>query len=326
MIDVVALGELLIDFSPAGVSAAGNELYERNPGGAPANVLAAVSRLGGSAAFIGKVGDDQFGRYLGRTLEGLKVDTRGLRFSTVTPTTLAFVHLDGNGDRSFSFYRDPGADTTLRADEVDTGLIDDCRIFHFGSLSLTDEPSRSATLRATEYAKQAGKLISYDPNWRPPLWKSEAAAREGMTLGLRYADVLKVSGEELELLTGEPDMERAADRLLQGGISLVLVTLGPDGCYYRRAGGGRRIATYDTAVVDTTGSGDAFLGCLLHGLSRMPCRPEDLPKERLEDIIDLSNAAGALCAARKGAIPALPTAEGLEDCRAHTPRLDRTGK
>ena len=321
--DVVALGELLIDFTPAGVSAAGNELYERNPGGAPANVLAAVSRLGGSAAFIGKVGDDRFGRYLGGTLEKLKVDTRGLRFSPVTPTTLAFVHLNADGDRSFSFYRNPGADTTLQADEVDTGLIDGCRIFHFGSLSLTDEPSRSATIWAAEYARRAGKLISYDPNWRPPLWKSEAAARKEMLTGLRYADILKVSREELELLTGDPDMERAAKSLLRGGIALVLVTLGPAGCYYRRADGGRRIATYDTGVVDTTGSGDAFLGCLLHGLSRFSGRPEDLPKEQLEDIIDQANAAGALCAAKKGAIPALPTAEELAYCRANTPRLNK---
>ena len=173
MYDITALGELLIDFTPLGDSPAGQPLFEANPGGAPANVLTALARLGGRGAFLGKVGDDRFGRFLAQALTEHGVDPTGLRFSSEAPTTLAFVHLDRHGDRSFSFYRHPGADTTLTAEEVDRRLIEEGRIFHFGSLSLTDEPARGATLHAVEYARARGKIVSYDPNWRPPLWPSD---------------------------------------------------------------------------------------------------------------------------------------------------------
>jgi len=321
MIDVVALGELLIDFTPAGASAAGNALFERNPGGAPANVLAAVTRLGGTGAFIGKVGEDAFGHYLKTVLDGIGVDSRGLRFTKEADTTLAFVHLDAQGDRSFSFYRRPGADTMLRIQEVDTTLIDETRIFHFGSLSLTDEPARRATLATAASAKSKGALVSYDPNWRPPLWESEAAAKSGMLSGLPFADVLKVSEVELEFLTGEKDLEVGSRRLFTGDVKLVLVTLGPKGCYFRCAKGTGLVPTYDVRVVDTTGAGDAFLGGLLVRLARTGRKFADLSLEEIEEIVDFANAVGSLCTTKRGAIPAMPSLEEVEACRTGVPKL-----
>ena len=218
MFDVVALGELLIDFTPAGTSEAGNVLFERNPGGAPANVLAAVTKLGGTGALIGKVGSDQFGFFLRDVLEKHGIDGRGLRFSHDVNTTLAFVQLNEHGDRSFSFYRKPGADTTLAPEDLDFGLIDSAKIFHFGSLSMTDEPARSATRTALEYARKKGKIITYDPNWRPVLWTSDEQAKENMLFGLQYADVLKISEEELMFLTGSGDIDAGSRRFLERGV------------------------------------------------------------------------------------------------------------
>lgn len=320
MFDVVALGELLIDFTPAGYSAAGNVLFERNPGGAPANVLAAVTKLGGSGAFIGKVGDDKFGYFLKETLEKTGIDAKGLKFSEDANTTLAFVHLGKDGDRSFSFYRRPGADTTLEEKDLDYSLIDEAGIFHFGSLSMTDEPARSSTIRAVEYAKSKGKIISYDPNWRPPLWKSEEAAKNGMNKGLRYADVLKISEVELEFLTGTGDLESGSRILYDGGIRFVIITLGPRGCYYRCTAGTGHLNTYNTKVIDTTGAGDAFLGAFLYRLCRLECKL-DLSKQQIENMIDFSNAAGAVCASGRGAIPSMPSMPDVEKCIKTVPRL-----
>lgn len=322
MFDIVALGELLIDFTPAGTSPAGNLLFERNPGGAPANLLAAASKLGGKCAFIGKVGDDQFGHFLKGVLEENGIDARGLRFSEDINTTLAFVHLDKSGDRSFSFYRKPGADIMLSPDELDFDVIDACRIFHFGSLSMTSEPARSATLKAVEYARANKKIISYDPNWRPPLWENDASAKKGMTLGLQFADILKISETELEFLTGEKDLEKGSKLLFNQGIKLVLVTLGPKGCYYRFAGGSGHLDTYDTAVVDTTGAGDAFLGGLLYRLSRITVPISEIDKTDLTEIIDFSNAVGALCAAGRGAIPAMPAMSEVQECMSGVRKID----
>jgi len=321
MIDVVALGELLIDFTPAGVSSAGNALFERNPGGAPANVLAAVTRLGGTGAFIGKVGDDAFGRYLKTVLDGLGVDSRGLRFTKEADTTLAFVHLDDRGDRSFSFYRRPGADTTLKIQEVDTTLVDQTRIFHFGSLSLTDEPARRATLATAAAAKSKGALVSYDPNWRPALWESEAAAKSGMLSGLPFADILKVSEVELEFLTGERDLAAGGRKLFTGDLRLLLVTLGPKKCYFRCAKGTGLVPTYDVDVVDTTGAGDAFLGGLLFRIARSGRRFSELSFDEIEEMVDYANAVGSLCATKRGAIPAMPSPEEVEACRSGVPKL-----
>lgn len=310
--DLVALGELLIDFTPAGRSASGNLLLEANPGGAPANVLAALTRLGGGGAFIGKVGDDHFGHFLAEVLRAHNIDTSGLRFSTDAQTTLAFVHLDENGDRSFSFYRRPGADTRLRVEDLDLGLIDGARVFHFGSLSLTHEPARSATLAAAAYARERGRVVSYDPNWRPPLWESESAAKEGMRLGLRYADLVKLSDDELALLTGETDLERGSARLAEQGIGLVIVTLGPKGCYYRFSRGEGYLPAFEVTAVDTTGAGDAFLGGLLYQCCRRERTLTELDSSELDSILTFANAVGALCVTKRGAIPAMPSMDEVE--------------
>lgn len=321
MFDVVALGELLIDFTPAGNSPAGNELFERNPGGAPANVLAAVSKLGGSSAFIGKVGNDQFGHFLQGVLNKNNIETKGLKFSDEFNTTLAFVHLNEKGDRSFSFYRKPGADTMLEEGDLEYSLIDEARIFHFGSLSMTDEPSKSATIKAVEYAKKKGKIISYDPNWRPPLWKDEKAAKEGMLIGLQYADILKISEEEQEFLTGEKDLIAGSKILFDLGIKLIIVTLGPKGCFYRYKAGTGHLNTYDTKVTDTTGAGDAFLGGLLYNISKIRTDISDTDRSEIESILDFSNAVGAICASKRGAIPAMPSYEEVMKCISSIPKL-----
>ena len=321
MFDVVALGELLIDFTPAGNSQAGNILFERNPGGAPANVLAAVTKLGGTGALIGKVGSDQFGFFLRDVLEKHGIDGRGLRFSRDINTTLAFVQLNEHGDRSFSFYRKPGADTTLAPEDLDFGLIDSAKIFHFGSLSMTDEPARSATKAALEYARKKGKIVTYDPNWRPALWESDEQAKENMLFGMQYADVLKISEEELKFLTGTGDVDAGSRQFLDRGIKIVVVTLGPKGCYYRCAKGSGSLNTYDTKVVDTTGSGDCFFGAMLRQLSRYEGALEAITPEELEKMANFANAAGALCATKKGALSAMPTEEEVRQCMSSTPLL-----
>ena len=321
MYDVVALGELLIDFTPAGVSPAGNTLFERNPGGAPANVLSAVSKLGGTGAFLGKVGNDQFGLFLKSVLEQNGIGTRGLKFSPDVHTTLAFVQLDEHGDRSFSFYRKPGADMTLAPEDLELGLIDEARIFHFGSLSLTDEPARSATKAALEYARKKGKVVSYDPNWRPPLWENDAQAKQAMLSVLPYADILKVSEEELAFLTGETDIRAGGDWFLRQGAKIVVVTLGPRGCYFCSAAGSAFRETYDTKIVDTTGSGDCFFGAMLAQLAGRRDPLDSISEEELEHMVDFANAAGALCATRKGAISSMPDRRAIEACMHSVPLL-----
>ena len=305
--DVLALGELLIDFTPVGRTPAGGALFEQNPGGAPANVLVALSRLGGRGAFIGKVGADQFGKFLKDVLETHGINVQGLRFTPDASTTLAFVHLDEKGERSFSFCRKPGADILLEASDIDLALVNQCRIFHFGSLSLTDEPAKTATMHAVRHAKAAGKVISYDPNWRPPLWRDDAAAKEGMTSGLAFADILKASDSELEILTGERDVRRAVDHLFDRGIKIVLATLGSDGCYFRCRDGAGHVPCFPVKVVDATGAGDAFLGGFLSQFLLAGKAPEDLAVAEMARMVRFSNAVGALCTTRKGAISAMPS-------------------
>ena len=243
MFDVVALGESLIDFTPNGTNAQGIELFARNPGGAPANVLAMNARLGGKTAFIGKVGKDGFGDFLRQTLVESSIDVSGLVIDEKIPTTLAFVQLDSKGDRSFTFYRNPGADVMLTSAEVNRNLIDDAAIFHFGSVSLTADPSRTATLEAARYARQQGKLVSFDPNYRPLLWEHPADAVVQMQEGVKLADLLKVSEEEMQLITNESDLARGSQALLEMGPSLVLVSLGAKGAYYRNAVGAGHLPT-----------------------------------------------------------------------------------
>lgn len=315
MFDVVALGETLIDFTPGGANAQGVKLFACNPGGAPANVLAMNARLGGKTAFIGKVGRDSFGSFLRKTMVQCGIDTTGLIADEKLNTTLAFVQLDEHGDRSFTFYRDLGADVMLQSHEVKKSLIDACRIFHFGSVSLTADPCRTATMEAVRYAKAQGKLISFDPNFRPLLWLEPAQAVGWMRQGVQLADLLKVSEEEMRLLTGETDPERGAARLMAMGPGLVLVSMGEKGAYYQNKMGGGLVPTFDVETVDTTGAGDAFWGAVLHQLrGKTAAELAQLPSQQLQQVVRFGNAAGSLTTMKSGAIPAMPTQEEIEAC------------
>ena len=312
--DVVALGELLVDFTQNGVSGQGNLLFEANPGGAPANVLAMLRKLGKRCAFIGKVGKDSFGDMLAKTVEEAGIDISGLRRDADIPTTLAVVHTFPNGDRDFSFYRKPGADILLRADELDETLLKDCRIFHFGTLSLTDEPCKSATVKAYELAKAAGALISFDPNLRPPLWKSEADAKAAIEWGLARCDILKISDNEIEFMTGETDFDKGAAILKERfpQIRLLNVTAGGDGSfsYY----GGKRVfvpACKLGGVIETTGAGDTFCASVLnfvleHGL-------DELIEQDMTAMLRFANTAAYIVTTKKGAIRSMPEREQVEE-------------
>lgn len=310
--DVVALGELLVDFTEAGRSPTGMRLFEQNPGGAPANLLSAVSRFGASTALIGKVGQDMHGRFLKSVLDEAGIDTRGLILAEDVFTTLAFVALQ-NGEREFSFARKPGADTRLTADEVDRGLLEDTAIFHFGSLSLTDEPARSATHTAIRRARQAGALISYDPNYRSSLWPSREKAAARMREPLPFVDMIKLSDEETELLTGHSDPEQAARVLHNLGVGLVAVTLGKAGALVCAGGECRIAAGYDIPAVDTTGAGDSFWGGFLYRLLKSGKTPQTLCVEEAASFARFGNATATLCVTRRGGIPAMPTLQEVED-------------
>lgn len=320
MFDVTAVGELLIDFTPAGKSEAGCTLFAQNPGGAPANVLVAVSRLGGRTAFIGKVGSDGFGEFLKTTLERNGISTGNLVRTDRVHTTLAFVQLDEKGDRSFSFCRKPGADILLESGDVHPDLLRNTHFMHFGSVSLTDEPSRSATLHAVKEAKSAGAIISYDPNYRAPLWNNEQEAKNQMSAALPLADLVKLSEEELEMLTGDSDFLSAAHRIQALGAKLVLVTLGAKGVFYLLGDRYGKLPTYDVKTVDTNGAGDTFLGAVLYRLKEKSLREiELLSEDELLDILSFANAAGSLATTKSGAIPAMPTREEVEHCRQTVP-------
>lgn len=313
MCDVLCLGELLIDFTPSNLSTKDRCLFERNPGGAPANVAVQLSRLGTSSGFIGKVGNDGFGTFLKSTLDQNNVSTEGLVLDNNVLTTLAFVHLDELGDRSFSFYRNPGSDTQLELNEVRFDLVEKCKVLHFGSLSFTDEPSKSTTLEVLDYAKRQGKVISYDPNWRQHLWSSEDEGIAGMKLGLKYCDIIKVSEEELELVTHCSSIESGIKTLIDGGIRIVLVTQGPEGCYVGIDKAIRHVRPYSVQAIDTTGSGDSYLGAFLH---KFLMSNKGLKDVRVDDVVewaDYANASGALCASRSGSIPSLPTPDEIRD-------------
>lgn len=321
MAELLSMGELLIDFTPTGATEDGRLLFARNPGGAPANVAVQAVRAGVSAGFLGRVGRDMFGDFLAETLKTCGVDTAGLSQDAEHATTLAFVQLNDRGDRDFSFYRNPGADTRLSFEDIDLSLIDGCRLLCFGSLLLTAEPSRSAVERLVDYARQRGKITAYDPNWRPPLWKSQEEGVFHMKSLVSKADIMKVSEEELALLTGETDLAAGADQLLAQGVSLVAVTLGAAGCAVFTEKLSLRKHTYDTKVKDTTGSGDSFFGALLAKIVRSGKRPAELTEQELSEFVDFANAAGAVCATKTGAIPALPRTEEIERCRAEAPLL-----
>ncbi len=322
---VVCLGEALIDFvsMESGVTVGDSPGFVRAPGGAPANVAVGVARLGQTSAFLGKVGDDPFGHFLADTFAGAGVDTGGVVFSKTERTGLAFVSLAANGERDFCFFRNPSADMTYLPSELDTERISACTIFHYGSITLIDEPARTTTLTAVQQAKAQGKLISYDPNLRPPLWSSLDVARKTILETIPLADMVKVSEEELGfvLLGNSPDKALTSEEVEACGaefmgrftpVSLLCVTRGAKGCaWWTRNGDSGSAAGLPVTAVDTTGAGDGFIAAVMVGLLERNVTTAEaifaLPQEMLAEIFSFANAVGALTTTRKGAIPALPT-------------------
>ncbi len=313
--DVVALGELLIDFTNNADSEQGNPMFEANPGGAPCNVLSMLGNLGNKTAFIGKVGDDFFGRMLKERVEKQGIDTTGLFLDSDVHTTLAFVNKLPNGDRDFSFYRKPGADMMLTAAEVDRvkDLLEDTKVFHFGTLSMTDEPAAEATKLAIGIAKKNKALISFDPNYRAPLWESEEKALNAMKYGFEQCDILKISDNEVELFTGMSDIEAGARKIKEDfGIPLVFATLGPDGS----------MALYKDMVIkkdgyknpdtiETTGAGDTFCACAIDHVRRNGLK--DLSEDKLLSCLNFANAAASIITTRRGALSVMPFKEEVEE-------------
>lgn len=306
-IDVIALGELLIDFTENGISENGNPLLEANPGGAPCNVLAMLQNLGKKTAFIGKVGKDAFGKYLAETVQEIGIDITGLVQDEEIPTTLAFVHTAADGDRSFSFYRNPGADMMLAKDEIDYSKIDEAKIFHFGTLSMTHEGVREATKQAVARAKEKGLLISFDPNYRPLLWKDAEVAKEMMRYGFEQCDILKISDDEITFVTGKDTIEEAIVAFCElYQPKLMSVTCGKNGSIVIYEG--LKVpceAHIRPDTIETTGAGDTFMGCMLnfvleHGV-------ENLGEKDLLEMQKFAGTAASLITTRRGALKVMPT-------------------
>ena len=312
MYDVTALGELLIDFTCESTDATGYPTMAAHPGGGPPNFLAALSKFGAKTALIAKVGTDAFGTLLKKTLTRLGIDTGAVISDDSVFTTLAFVTLDETGDREFSFARKPGSDTRLKFEEVDLSYIDNARAFHFSTLSLTDEPSRSTTYQVVEYARSKGKLVHFDPNLRKPLWKSLEDAKAQMLWGLRHADVVKISDEEAEFLFGLAPEESAAYILDNFPVKLVLVTCGAKGVFFsNRTAAGHTPALADIQVVDTTGAGDIFGGSTLWQLLRSGRQPEELTEAELRQITKFSCTAAGLSTTKQGGANSVPELEEI---------------
>lgn len=306
--DVTALGELLIDFTMNGQSAQGNNMFEACPGGAPCNVLALLNRMGKRTAFVGKVGEDQFGRLLKETITDAGIDASNLKMDKEVNTTLAFVHTFPDGDREFSFYRSPGADMMLAEDEVDSAFIGQAKIFHFGTLSMTHDGVRAATKKAVKAAKDAGCLISFDPNLRPPLWTSLDLAKEQMEYGFGVCDILKISDNEIQFVSGKEDYDEGIALLQEKyGIPLILLTMGKDGsrAYYK----GMRVERpgFSVKAIETTGAGDTFCGSSLNYILEHDFAA--LSEEQLGEMLTFANAAAAIVTTKKGAIRAMPEKE-----------------
>lgn len=302
---VTALGELLIDFTTYGTSENGMKLFEQNPGGAPANVLVALQNLGINTAFIGKVGDDMHGHFLKNTLNKFKINTDNLILDKDFFTTLAFVNLK-DGEREFSFARNPGADTQLKKEEIDVEILKNSKIFHFGSLSLTDEPSKTATLFSISEAKKNGLIISYDPNYRALLWDSKEIAIKEMRSVIKYVDIIKISDEETELLTGEKSPSKAGDILLKQGVSCVVITLGADGALLKTKNFEIQSKGKKREVIDTTGAGDSFWGAILYKFITTNKTFSDLTENDGYEFLKFANCVAGLCIEKRGAIPAIP--------------------
>ena len=311
--DVVALGELLIDFTQNGLSEQGNPNFEANPGGAPCNVLAMLQKLGHKTAFIGKVGSDGFGAQLRQVAKEAGINVDHLLNDPTVHTTLAIVHTKPGGDRDFSFYRDPGADMMLREDELPRSALEDCRIFHFGTLSMTHPGVRAATKTAVRIAKAAGALISFDPNLRPPLWSSLEEARKQIEWGLGVCDVLKISDNEVEFFTGETDYPAGAKKLLAQfpNIKLLNVTCGPDGSYSFCCGRQVFVPSFKLGgTIETTGAGDTFCACVLHDV--LAHGVEARGEESLRNMLRFANAAAYLVTTKRGAIRSMPEPAAVE--------------
>ncbi len=305
--DVVALGELLIDFATIGTDADGYPTMAAHPGGAPANFLAALTKYGYRTALLGKVGKDTFGDLLLATLQKAGIETRGMVRTDSVFTTLAFVTFDDGGDRKFAFARKPGADTCISFEELDLSLIEEAKVFHFGTLSLTHEPARTATYKAVAYAKAQGKLITYDPNLRKPLWDSEEEARKQLLWGLSQADVVKISDEEVEFLFGLDVTEGAKHILDTYGVKLVFVTCGANGCFFKnKTAEGHVPSLQNIKVVDTTGAGDIFGGSAVSQLLQYSKNPEDLNEAELRQIVSFACAAAGLSTTKSGGISSVP--------------------
>lgn len=309
--DVTAIGELLIDLTQNGISKQGNPVLEANPGGAPCNVLSFLAKMGHKVGFLGKVGRDGFGDQLENALVETGIDTRGLRRDSTIPTTLAVVHTKSDGDRDFSFYRKPGADVMLTAEELDEPMICSSKLLHFGSLSMTEEPCRSATRRAITIAEEAGILRSFDPNLREPLWDSLEAARQQILYGLAHCDILKISDNEILWLTGKQDYDAAVAWIQENyHIPLIFLTLGRDGsrayCGTVRA----EQSGFCVKTVETTGAGDTFMGAMLHQILEMGWKR--YPQQELETMLRFANAAAAAVTTRAGALRVMPSLEEIQ--------------
>ncbi|XP_074282775.1 putative fructokinase-5 [Silene latifolia] len=305
---IVSFGEMLIDFVPdeAGVSLAESRGFVKAPGGAPANVACAITKLGGASAFMGKVGDDEFGKMLVDILKKNGVNTAGVCFDKDARTALAFVTLKKDGEREFMFYRNPSADMLLKESELNLDLIKKAKVFHYGSISLITEPCRSAHLAAMKAAKEAGIILSYDPNVRLPLWPSHEAARDGIKSIWNEADIIKVSDDEVQFLTQQdPTKEEVVKTLWHDGVKLLLVTDGDKGCRYFTKSFKGSVKGFAVKTIDTTGAGDAFVGSFLYHLAKDPSILQD--ESKLKEVLTISNACGAIATTQKGAIPALPS-------------------
>ena len=312
MLDVVALGELLIDFTCKGQDSQGYPLMESHPGGAPANFLAAMAKLGAKTALLSKVGDDTFGKLLISTVQNAGIETCGILLDKSVFTTLAFVTLDAFGDREFSFARKPGADTCISKEELNLSLVEKAKAFHFGTLSLTDEPARAATQYAVAFAKRKQKLITYDPNLRKPLWDDLDVAKEQMLWGLEQADVVKISDEEVDFLFGMSPEDGAKHIVSHYQVKLVFVTCGAEGCYFYNGNAfGHVPALQDIKVKDTTGAGDIFGGCAVWKLLQSGNAPEELDESELREIVRFASVAAGLSTTRAGGLSSVPEYEQI---------------
>ena len=310
--DVVALGELLIDFTENGISSQGNPIFEANPGGAPCNVLAMLARLGKTTAFIGKVGNDRFGKVLSETIKDCGICADGLVFDDTVHTTLAFVHKKTDGDRDFSFYREPGADMMLRKCEIDEEIIKSAKIFHFGTLSSTHEGVREATRYGVDIAKESGALISFDPNLRPPLWDSLDNAKKEIEYGLSKCDILKISDNEIEFMTGSTNYDRAVRGLMEKyNIKLAFATLGKKGSRAYFGDMQAEFGGFNVDTIETTGAGDTFCGSALNFILEHDINA--LTENNLKELLAFANAAAAIITTRRGALKVMPEKKEILD-------------